>query len=186
MIVTNFELGIIIIVLIFTLRYLWSDAHGSTVNIQRVNHNFTDHRDASIIMNRLDYVNKTLIAHLQSVDDSEYVDFLDNNYKNASLREHNPKNKTTSSFVVNKGEEFNLCLREQSSGELHDYNTLLFVNLHELAHLYDKKIGHNESFWQGFEYILYEAQKIGLYTPIDYSKTPTHYCGTTITHNPYF
>jgi predicted SprT family Zn-dependent metalloprotease len=68
-------------------------------------------------------------------------------------------------------------------------NLLIFVVLHELAHLcnYDKYgnpiIGHGFEFKHIFKFLVEEAIKIGIYTYTDYSKTNKEYCGIKITTN---
>ena len=73
------------------------------------------------------------------------------------------------------------CLdTEKQNGQLIDINTLTFVALHELAHVATKSIGHTDEFWANFKFLLQQAQQIGVYKPIDYSKKPKRYCGMTI------
>ena len=67
-----------------------------------------------------------------------------------------------------------------------DENTLTFVALHELSHIASKSIGHTEEFWSNFKFILHEAEEIGIYKVVDYSKNNVQYCGMKITSNPYF
>ena len=49
-----------------------------------------------------------------------------------------------------------------------------------------KSIGHTKEFWQNMKYLLKNAAKIGIYTPIDYKRKPKEYCGMKITDNPYY
>jgi hypothetical protein len=65
-------------------------------------------------------------------------------------------------------------------------NTLIFVDLHELSHLFDFSYGHEKEFWSGFKIILREAVELGLYDPVDYSRHAAKYCGMVINDNPYF
>ena len=37
-----------------------------------------------------------------------------------------------------------------------------------------------------FKFLLQEAEKINIYTPVDYKKKPQKYCSMEITDNPYF
>ena len=62
----------------------------------------------------------------------------------------------------------------------------MFVALHELSHVASKSIGHTDEFWDNFKFILIEAEKIGVYKPIDYKNEKTEYCGMTINDNPYY
>jgi hypothetical protein len=155
-----------------------------------VKENYTDHQTAANILSKLNHLNSTLIDHLKNkYGDSKisnHVEFLAGNYDGDVLQEHTPRTTVNTSYVLNKGDLIKLCLRDQVTGDFHDYDTLVFVNLHELSHLLDLAYGHNKSFWTGFKFILEEAQSIGLYTPVDYEKTPVGYCGIEINNNPYF
>jgi hypothetical protein len=145
---------------------------------------------ASNMLARLNYINSTLIAHLEKKYSSTHgnhdIEFLSNNYNGDALSEHTPRTTKNTSYVLNKGEAIKICLRDAKTKKFHDFNTIVFVNLHELSHLLDKKYGHNRSFWEGFEFILKEAVTLGLYTPVNYAKNPAVYCGITITTSPLF
>jgi hypothetical protein len=95
------------------------------------------------------------------------------------------------SFTINKGELMSLCVRkganDDKSRELHDYNTLCFVIIHEMAHIASVSEGHNVEFIENFKFLLKEAVDMGYYTPVDYSKNPFLYCGKiNVTNNPYY
>jgi hypothetical protein len=63
-------------------------------------------------------------------------------------------------------------------------NTIMFVMLHEMAHLMTETIGHTQEFWTNFRRILGDAVQIGIYTSVNYASRPTPYCGMTITDSP--
>ena len=109
------------------------------------------------------------------------------NYDPSRIRETLPTSKLTA-YSQNKGETIALCLNKNKSDEqeLIDLNTLMFVAIHELAHISSKSIGHTPEYWQNFKFLLVRAKEIGVYTPVDYSDKPSHYCGQEITDNPYF
>jgi predicted metal-dependent hydrolase len=102
-------------------------------------------------------------------------------YKN-KITESPPNNKHTS-YTINKGENIYMCVREKDLS-LSDHNTLMFVALHELAHVITDSIGHTPEFWNNFRFLLKAAIKKGYYRYVNYKKTPTAYCGTYITNNP--
>ena len=91
-------------------------------------------------------------------------------------------------YSENKGQKIAFCLnkKKQDNDNLIDENTLMFVALHEMAHVASKSIGHNTEFWDNFSFLIGEAEEIQMYTPIDYSKKNADYCGMTITSSPYF
>lgn len=105
-------------------------------------------------------------------------------FHNTIIVESQPKSKFTS-FSVNKGEKIVFCLRSRNSEEkLVNLNLLMFVALHELAHVITKSVGHTEEFWDNFKWILIQAVKIKVYKPHDFQKKPEEYCGTQITDSP--
>ena len=124
-----------------------------------------------------------LIEHLKPNND-ESVQRLCKGYNPNRLGE-NLEYKSYKAYSVNKGEEIVLCVRDKEGNVISDNNTKMFVLIHELAHLMTKENGHPPIFWENMGYLLKEAEKVGVYTPIDYSKDPVDYCGTLIDKTPY-
>ena len=91
-------------------------------------------------------------------------------------------NPSYTSYTVNKGEEIILCLR--TDGKLVDINVLTFVCIHELSHIGNETVGHDDAFWEFFKELLIEAINIGIYIKYDYKKVPVKYCGMMITDSP--
>jgi len=86
------------------------------------------------------------------------------------------------SYSINKGEQIVLCLR--TNNKLMDINTMMFVVLHELAHICTESIGHTPEFWTNFKWILEESINIGIYKKQDFKLNNVEYCGMTITDSP--
>ena len=110
------------------------------------------------------------------------------NFNPKKIKEILPTSEYTA-YSENKGEKIAFCLSSKDKNDLNhliDENTLTFVALHELSHLASKSIGHNDEFWGNFKFILQEANKIHIYTPVDYSKQNKEYCGMNINDNPFF
>jgi hypothetical protein len=108
------------------------------------------------------------------------------NFNPKKVSETLPTSELTA-FSENKGEKIAFCLNKKKNGsKLIDINTLTFVALHELSHLATESIGHKQDFWQNFKWILGNAKEAGIYSPIDYKKSPEEYCGMTINDNPYY
>ena len=100
------------------------------------------------------------------------------------ISESSPTSQYTS-YSVNKGEKIVFCLRsKEAEQELHDFNTITFVALHELAHLMTESIGHTQEFWDNFRFILKNAIQKGYYQVQDFKNKPIRYCGTNITDSP--
>jgi predicted metal-dependent hydrolase len=131
------------------------------------------------------------------------VKYLDEKYPKESgkdnvrrlVQKFNPKKIVetlpTSEYTAyseNKGQKIAFCLnkKKEDNNHLIEENTLMFVALHEMAHVASKSIGHNTEFWDNFTFLIGEAEEIKIYTPIDYSKKNEEYCGMTITSSPYF
>ena len=80
-----------------------------------------------------------------------------------------------------------LCIRDKDENKnLHEHNLLMFVVIHELAHIMSKSIGHNNEFYNNFKFLLNEASTLGIYYPIDFKKNPEQYCGIEVNSNPYY
>jgi hypothetical protein len=89
------------------------------------------------------------------------------------------------SYSVNKGESVYFCLRQRDGTEkLVDNNVMMFVALHEMAHMITKSIGHEPEFWNNFGWLLREAEQRNLYKPTDFKSHPVMYCGVQITDSP--
>lgn len=91
-------------------------------------------------------------------------------------------------YSENKGEKLAFCLnkKNEDNSSLIDENTLMFVAIHEIAHVATKSIGHKSEFWDNFRFLLVEAKEAGIHNPQDYKKSPQEYCGMKITDNPYY
>jgi predicted metal-dependent hydrolase len=108
---------------------------------------------------------------------------LISNYNPNSLSENVP-NSAYTSYSENKGQKIVFCLRSKKTDKLVDINTMMFVGLHELAHLMTHSIGHKPEFWENFRILLRIAIRIEIYNCIDYNIESKDYCGTKITDSP--
>ena len=90
------------------------------------------------------------------------------------------------SYSVNKGEKVHLCLRQREGGNeaLVQENVMVFVSLHEMAHVVTPTLGHGPDFWNNFAWILKQAEEIGIYKYQDFKAHPVSYCGISITDSP--
>jgi hypothetical protein len=83
------------------------------------------------------------------------------------------------SYTEDKKQVF-LCMRD-SKGKLYDDNTLVYVALHEMAHVLCNSIGHTPEFDSIFDYLLLKAYELGIY---DNTKPiASLYCGMDIPTN---
>ena len=90
------------------------------------------------------------------------------------------------SYSVNKGEKIHLCLRQrQGQNEtLIEENVMVFVALHEMAHVVTPSLGHDPEFWNNFGWLLKQAEANGIYHYQDFKSQPVAYCGMHITDAP--
>jgi predicted metal-dependent hydrolase len=108
---------------------------------------------------------------------------LSDKYNPNQLSETLPGSKYTS-YSVNKGEQISLCIRHSDNTFIDD-NTVIFVLLHELAHIMTTSVGHTKEFWDNMKYLLEQGEILGIYKPVDYSENPVNYCGMIINSSPY-
>jgi hypothetical protein len=117
----------------------------------------------------------------------ENVQRLVENFNPTTIKETLPTSEYTA-YSENKGEKLAFCLNKNNNNNnnLIDQNTLMFVAIHEIAHIMTLSVGHTDEFWQNFKFLLENAVQLGIYEPIDYKKNPKNYCGMNITDNPYY
>ena len=92
---------------------------------------------------------------------------LNSEYSKIPLREGN------SAYTENKA-VITLCIKNPETGEYYDMNTIMYVALHELAHIVSKTHGHNDEFKRNFSTLLRQAARKGIYDPR--RSIPTTYC----------
>ena len=131
---------------------------------------------------RLEKLNKYLQNKYYS--DNKCVNLIKQRFKPSNISE-TPQHSRNTSYSVNKGEQLVFCIRPKNDDSLfHEVNLLMFVAIHELAHVGSKSIGHNNEFYENFVFLLNEATQIGVYEKIDFDKDNKDYCGMKITSSP--
>ena len=168
---------------IFHLKCIISDVDGNKYCVR-------ERSKLEIAANLLAKTTKKLIKLVAHMDkkypNRDNVKRLVNGFNPKRVYETLPTSEYTA-YSENKGEKLAFCLNKTKKGDtLIDENTLMFVAIHEIAHIMTKSIGHKPEFWNNFKFLLENAKEIGVYTPEDYKKTPRSYCGMKITDNPYY
>ena len=192
-----YTIAIIIVLIIFMIYYSgaydgFRDIRAPDGEIYRVLDSRTS-TEAAKTLARLNDFNIKLIQYLrEKYPDDPRVILLRTRYDPAIISEHVPDLFTPeTSYVLNKGESACFCLRAGKTpptkdSPFDDFDTIIFVNLHEMSHLAESVYKHPPRFWQTFKFLITAAKDAGLHTPVDYSKHPVYYCGLNIPYNPYF
>lgn len=160
-----------------------SSRDGNMYNVQ----NLPDKQEAadkmSEIRGNLDKLIKHYSEDAASMGDPR-IRVMIERFRPENMYENDVDDNTTS-YSENKGEKIVVCIRDKRPGHpFVDTNTVMFVILHEMAHLMTTTVGHTPEFWTNFRILLQDSSKIGIYTPENYSHTPKVYCGMTITDTP--
>ena len=147
--------------------------------------NLPDREEAAILLSKLRARLVRLVSKLKKhYPHDKRVKRLAQRYNPDDMSEVAADSQYTS-YSVNKGEKIVYCIRSRDEREaLVDLNTILFVAMHELAHVMTISVGHTTEFWDNFRFILANAAHWKLYRIVDFRKKPTPYCGTHITDSP--
>ncbi len=137
--------------------------------------------------NRLASIKKDtdkLVNYMYSkgLPDRDTATRLHDRWANSSLKETSESSKNIA-YTINKGQEVHLCIRS-SDKQFENYNTSIFVILHELAHIMSKSYGHQSEFKDNFTILLTYANKLGIYRLQNFNERPETYCGTKIDNSP--
>ena len=115
---------------------------------------------------------------------TNYIKKLHTNLnKDRSLIYENDPNSKLTSFSINKGEEIGFCLKSKKTGNIHDINLIMYVALHEMAHIACPEIGHGDLFKKIFKLLTEVAIEINIYKLENYESNPIEYCGMMLSSN---
>jgi predicted metal-dependent hydrolase len=168
----------------FNLRCIVSTIDGKKYCVRERN----NIQNASNLLARTTEKLEYLVENVgQRYPDRENVKKLVKNFNPTTIKETLPTSEYTA-YSENKGEKIAFCLnkKKHDNNNLIDSNTLMFVAIHEIAHIMTTSVGHTEEFWNNFKFLLENAVELKIYTPVDYKKEPEGYCGMDITDNPYY
>jgi hypothetical protein len=181
--VTDVFILLMMIVIIFLyirqyygeVEYMSSKVDGKEYLVRKL----PDSQEAADRLANLAATLQKLVDHLaEQYRDNPDVERLKKKFNKESISEGGMENGYTS-YSVNKGEKIVMCIR-QVDGSFVDANVIVYVAVHELAHIMTIEVGHTPAFWSNFRFILREAISLGLYTKVDFSNTPNDYCGIKI------
>lgn len=181
------EAVIAIVLVVFLLLLLFGRPGEVTTVRSRVDgrtyivQNMPDQQQAADLLGSINNDLIKLVQHMQAkYPEDERVTRLASNFDPDRVYEAGRKDIYTS-YSVNKGEKIVLCLRSRDvTNELENQNIIMYVAIHELAHLMTEEVGHTPSFWANNRLLLEEAVLLGLYKRVAFDKTPARYCGINI------
>jgi len=125
----------------------------------------------------------TKLVNILNPKDKDGIEQLKDYFDPNNITENGPNGKYKA-YSVNKGEQLSLCLRNAKTDEFLDKNIIIFVAIHELAHIMTDEIGHTQKFWNNMKFLLEKAIEQGMYTPVNYKDNPEDYCGLIINSTP--
>lgn len=125
----------------------------------------------------------------------ECINLILQNYNPDLLVENDPTFTFGDKTYTLNFKKIAICIRRKN-WSFYDFNTLMFVFLHEIAHTgthpkylinNGRRDNHPPMFWRVFKFLLKEAVEFGSIVPIKYStENSVDYCGIPIQNNPLF
>jgi hypothetical protein len=142
----------------------------------------TDKQQAADYLARVNELLIKLVRHMfAKYPDNPDAQRLYNNFNPDAISEGSIESGYTS-YSINKGEKLILCIR-QTDKSFVEQNVIMYVAIHELAHIMTKEVGHTQTFWDNFKFLLREAIDIGIYKKVNFNNKPEDYCGIKITNS---
>ena len=107
---------------------------------------------------------------------SKYINLLYFNLnKNKTIIHETSFNNNITSYTINKGEKIFLCIKNNNNN-LHDINIIMYVAIHEMAHIACPTIGHDILFQNIFKFLIKISILINIYKYDNYFINPIEYC----------
>lgn len=168
----------------YNVTYVKSDIDNENYLVRDLN----DKQQASNLLATIKKNIMTLTNYLyEHKDDPKYLEYkpyieqLNQRITNVVVLESAGDGVYTS-YSVNKGEQIVFCLRSRKiKNQLHKLNLIMYVVIHEMAHVACPEYGHTDLFKKIFAFMTKVAIDIGIYEKIDFGKDPTEYCGLLLT-----
>jgi len=105
---------------------------------------------------------------------------IDERLKNVEIQESSADSQYTS-YSVNKGELLVFCIRSKKNSKIHEFNDLIYVAIHEIAHIGCVEVGHTDLFFKINEYLIKKAIEYNIYKYVNYSLNHHEFCGMELT-----
>ena len=161
------------------LVYIENQNYGTRFLVQNNKFKFRSSKLLSELTKKLYVLRNYLVKNIRKFPEfKEYIELLRKGFNNnrTTIHEGLPNSNLTS-YSVNKGEELVFCLKSKKNNKYHKINLLMYVAIHELAHIACPEIGHGPLFIKIFKFLAQQAVKLGLYKYKNYYKNPVEYCG---------
>lgn len=188
MIISNFLFITIFIILFFYFIKLRSDnityVQSHVDNAYYLVRKTPDAQHAANLLGKIMENINTLVTYLNTNKNKypefvQYIEQLNRKIKYTTISE-NSEHSMYTSYSVNKGEQIVFCLRSKQDNKLHDINLLMYVVLHELAHVACPEYGHTPLFKKIFAFLTVVGVKINIYKKINFEEENKEYCGLNI------
>lgn len=183
---------ITLIIFLFSIYFFFKENHGYIpIIIENKTYNVIKYDNYNISKKNAEFLHEIflkiekLLNHLKKSKDfsikKKEINRLLTKYK-GSLKEIHSDHKSIG-LNINKGSVIGVCLYDDKIQQ--NFNTAIFVVLHELAHCMTKEYKHNDEFWSNFKFLIKQAMKSGVYKYENFIKNPKYYCDTKISYTPY-
>lgn len=198
---------VIIILIIIIFIYFNSDVGMITYHVPgkteayMISDKYSDKDDAVKLLSHTNDKLVELLRHLKkkyvpnqydgTVEVDNYalrkiVDSMLYNYNPEVIIENTPGNGDTS-YTINKGKKLYVCIRDIRTHKLLEPTIVVFVAIHELAHIgHYYGWGHGDSYWEVFKFLLFEAETAGIFVAPNYKIMPKNYCGLHVNYHPLY
>lgn len=190
---TTSIIGSALFFIILIFKYIVSDnltyVRSDIDNFQYLVRDLDDKQKAANMLARLKKDINKLVNHLNKYKDTDYAEYkeyieqLTKRIDGVVIHE-TPENSSYTSYSVNKGDKLVFCVRSKKfKDKMHEKNLLMYVTLHELAHVGTPEFGHTPLFKKVFRFFTNVAINIGIYKKIPFEIDPHEYCGLVITNS---
>lgn len=182
MIAEIFVIFIMVVILLLYIKHHYGEVEYVKANDNKsyLVRNLDDKQEAANFLADITVDLQKLVQHMMAkYPDNEDAQRLYKNFNPASISEGSVDSGYTS-YSINKGEKIILCIRQKDKSFV-PKNTIMYVAIHELGHLMTNEIGHTDTFWKNFKFLLNEAIDQKLYVHDNYKENPQDYCGIKIT-----
>jgi predicted metal-dependent hydrolase len=166
--------GMLVVFIVFETLLRRHDTHtirGTTYRVMRTHKNTKS--DALL---RLMYLKKTAISIAAQLEEP-HSERLSKRLRNTIFEELSPPYTPYIASTVNKGDKINICVRNMTTGSLYSKEHMVYVLMHELAHILTDNMGHGQDFEENMNLLVRTSQSIGV---IRLALPSVPYCGQMV------